>query len=276
MKSSVVILTKNDNYGGDLSHRAKMCVNSLVENFDEVVIVDWKTRDGKTLLSTFIDEVPHIGKIKSIEVSSDLLKEKYPQFYQWNILEALGRNIGIRRATGDWIASTNVDIVTTPLDFSSLNPNEFYTSSRRDVDENFHKGFQKYNDLKTTLWNNRDSYRDKPQIHNSSDKWSLVICCGDFQVGTKEVWEKSKGFEESILFGCGIDSNIMKKASYYSEIKILPYYFFHLNHGKGGVRFDGEQTPPMSNQTSVIQDFTTTTNDENWGLINENFKIEII
>jgi hypothetical protein len=32
----------------------------------------------------------------------------------------------------------------------------------------------------------------------------------------------------------------------------------------------------MSNQTSVIQDFTTTTNDENWGLINEDFKIEII
>ena len=87
---------------------------------------------------------------------------------------------------------------------------------------------------------------------------------------------KFKGFEESVLFGCGIDSNIMKKASYHSEIKILPYYVFHLNHGKGGERFDGEQTPPMSNQHSIIQDFTHTTNTDEWGLINENFITEII
>jgi len=276
MRSSVVILTKNDNYGGNLSHRAKMCVNSLVENFDEVVIVDWKTREGKTLLSTFIDEVPRVGKIKSIEVSSDLLKEKYPHFYQWNILEAVGRNVGIRRASGDWIASTNVDIVSTHLDFNNLNPNEFYTSSRRDIDEGFHTQFNNYTDLKTALWNNRDSYHDKPQVHNSTDVWSLVVCCGDFQIGTKKVWEQAKGFEESILFGCGIDSNIMKKASYFSDIKILPYYLFHLNHGKGGERFDGEQTPPMSNQTSIIQDFIETTNPDNWGLNDEDLSIEII
>lgn len=276
MKSSVVILTKNDNYGGNLSHRAKMCVNSLVENFDEVIIVDWKTRDGNTLLSTFIDEVPHIGKIKSIEVSGELLKNKYPEYYKWNILEAVGRNVGIRRATGDWIASTNVDIVTTPLDFTQLNTNEFYTSSRRDIDENFHTRVNDYNQLKDSLWNNRDSYPDKPLVQNSSDIWSLVVCCGDFQIGTKEVWEKFKGFEESILFGCGIDSNIMKKASYYSQIKILPYYIFHLNHGKGGERFDGEQTPPMSNQQSIIQEFTKTTNSDNWGLINEDLKVQII
>lgn len=276
MKSSVVILTKNDNYGNNLSHRAKMCVNSLIENFDEVVIVDWKTRDRKTLLSTFIDDVPHIGKIKSIEVSNEILKEKYPSLYQWNILESVGRNIGIRRSTGNWIASTNVDIITTPLDFSQLNTNEFYTSSRRDVDENYHLNIHDYHSLKSLLWENRDSYHTKPIVQNSSDIWSLVVCCGDFQIGTRDVWMKSKGFEESVLFGCGIDSNIMKKASYHSDIKILPYYVFHLNHGKGGERFDGEMTPPMSNQHSIIQDFTETTNSDDWGLINENFITEII
>ena len=276
MKSSVVILTKNDNYGNNLSHRAKMCVNSLVENFDEVVIVDWKTRNRQTLLSTFLSEIPHVGKIKSIEVSDELLKEKYPHLHQYNILESVGRNVGIRRSSGDWIASTNVDIITTPLDFEQLNINEFYTSSRRDIDENFHLKIYDYSSLKSVLWENRDSYNDKPIVQNSTDLWSLVVCCGDFQIGTKETWMKSRGFEESVLFGCGIDSNIMKKASYYSDIKILPYYIFHLNHGKGGERFEGEINPPMSNQKSIIQDFTETTNSEDWGLINENFITEII
>ena len=276
MKSSVVILTKNDNYGENLNHRAKMCINSLVENFDEVVIVDWKTRDRKTLLSNIIDQVPHVGKIKSIEVSNELLKEKYPHYYQWNILEAVGRNVGIRRATGDWLASTNVDIVTTPIDFSKLSLNEFYTSSRRDIDENFHLGITDYQQLKNILWENKDSYHDKPVVQNSTDIWSLVVCCGDFQIGARDVWMKTKGFEESILYGCGIDSNVMKKASYHSDIKILPYYLFHLNHGKGGERFDGEVTPPMSNQHAIIQDFDQTTNGENWGLADEELIIETI
>jgi hypothetical protein len=48
MKTSVVILTKNDNYGGNLNQRAKMCINSMVENFDEVVIVDWKTKNHES------------------------------------------------------------------------------------------------------------------------------------------------------------------------------------------------------------------------------------
>ena len=276
MKTSVVILAKNDNYGGNLTHRAKMCINSMVENFDEVVVVDWKTRNKNTLLSTIINEIPHVGKIKSIEVGSELLKYKYPNLYQWNILEAIGRNIGIRRATGDWIASSNIDIVTTPLDISQLNTSEFYTTSRKDVEENFHLGQTDYQVLKNHLWENQNNYSDKPQIDSPTDKWSLVVCCGDFQIGYREIWHKIKGFEESVLYGCGIDTNIMKKASSYAQIKILPYNVFHLNHGKSGDRFEGELTPPMSDQNSIIRDFVETTNLETWGLINEEFITEII
>ena len=276
MKTSVVILTKNDNYGKNLNHRAKMCINSMVENFDEVVVVDWKTRNGQSLLSNIINEVPHIGKIKSIQVSSELLKEKYPHFYRWNILEAVGRNVGIRRATGDWIASSNIDIVTTPLDLSLLKSGEFYTTARKDIEEGFHLGILDYKQLRNHLLENRNSYHQKPTIDNSSDKWSLVVCCGDFQIGERQTWEKMKGFEQSVLYGCGIDTNIMKKASFHTDIKILPYDVFHLNHGKGGERFDGEETPPMSNQQDIIQNFLETTNPENWGLNDEDLTIEII
>lgn len=276
MKTSVVILAKNDNYGGNLTHRAKMCINSMVENFDEVVVVDWKTRNRNTLLSTIIDEIPHIGKIKSVEVSGELLKEKYPHLYQWNILESIGRNVGIRRTTGDWIASSNIDILTTPLEVSNLNPLSFYTTSRKDIEESFHLEQSNYQNLKSYLWENRNNYLSKPRIDSPMDKWSLVVCCGDFQIGHRDVWYKIKGFEESVLYGCGIDTNIMKKASNHAQIQILDYDVFHLNHGKGGDRFDGEETPPMSNQNSIIRDFVETTNSEDWGLINEDFITEII
>ena len=54
------------------------------------------------------------------------------------------------------------------------------------------------------------------------------------------------------------------------------YYIFHLNHGKGGDRDDDESTPPMSDQNSIIRDFTETTNPEDWGMYNEDLPIEII
>jgi hypothetical protein len=179
MKTSVVILTKNDNYGGNLNQRAKMCINSMVENFDEVVIVDWKTKNHESLLSNIITEVPHIGKIKSIQVSTELLKEKYPHFYRWNILEAVGRNVGIRRATGDWIASSNIDIVTTPLDLSLLKSGEFYTTARKDVEEGFHLGISEYQQLMTHLLENPNSHLQKPTIK-----------CGNLEKGIQSTFVK--------------------------------------------------------------------------------------
>ena len=123
---------------------------------------------------------------------------------------------------------------------------------------------------------NRDSFRAKERIENDSDKWSLINCCGDYQIGHINVWNQMKGFEESVLFGCGIDTNVMKKASFYSDIQVLDHYIFHLNHGKNGNRDEDESVPPMSDQNSIITDFTETTNSENWGMYNEDLPIELI
>jgi hypothetical protein len=253
-----------------------MALTSLIEHHDEVIFVDWKTNNGEGVISNIKHNLPHTGKLKYIQVPKELLKEKYPHIADYTIIESIGRNIGIRRATNDYIISTNIDIVTTPLDDSILNENTFYTVSRRDVDESFHLSFNDYQSLYNSLWGNRDGYRAKELFETDNDKWSLINCCGDYQIGHKNVWNQMKGFEESVLFGCGIDTNVMKKASFYSDIKVLDHYVFHLNHGKGGNRDEDESVPPMSDQNEIIRDFTQTTNSENWGMYNEDLPIEII
>ena len=40
MKLSAVVVTRNDDYGGNLNDRAIYCLNSLVNTFDEVILVD--------------------------------------------------------------------------------------------------------------------------------------------------------------------------------------------------------------------------------------------
>ena len=276
MKKTVILTSRNDNYGGNLHKRTTMALTSLIEHHDEVIFVDWKTNNGEGVISNIKHNLPHTGKLKYIQVPKELLKEKYPHIADYTIIESIGRNIGIRRATNDYIISTNIDIVTTPLDDSILNENTFYTVSRRDVDESFHLSFNDYQSLYNSLWGNRDGYRAKELFETDNDKWSLINCCGDYQIGHKNVWNQMKGFEESVLFGCGIDTNVMKKASFYSDIKVLDHYVFHLNHGKGGNRDEDESVPPMSNQKEIIRDFTQTTNSENWGMYNEDLPIEII
>jgi hypothetical protein len=253
-----------------------MALKSLIENHDEVIFVDWKTVDGEGVISNIKHDLPQTGKLKYIQVPKEFLKEKYPHIADYTIIESIGRNIGIRRATNDYIISTNIDIVTTPLDDSILKEDVFYTVPRRDVDESFHLSFNDYESLYKSLWDNRDGYRSKERFETDDDKWSLINCCGDYQIGHKNVWNQMKGFEESVLFGCGIDTNVMKKASFYSNIQVLDHYVFHLNHGKSGERDEDESVPPMSDQKEIIKDFKETTNSENWGMYNENLPIEII
>jgi len=276
MKKTVVLTSRNDNYGGNLHKRTTMALTSLIEHHDEVIFVDWKTVNGEGVISSIKHDLPQTGKLKYIQVPKEFLKEKYPHIADYTIIESIGRNIGIRRASNDYIISTNIDIVTTPLDDSILNENTFYTVPRRDVDESFHLSFNDYQSLYNSLWDNRDGYRAKELFETDNDKWSLINCCGDYQIGHKNVWNQMKGFEESVLFGCGIDTNVMKKASFYSGIKVLDHYVFHLNHGKGGNRDEDESVPPMSDQNEIIRDFTQTTNSENWGMYNEDLPTEII
>lgn len=276
MKSSVVLSSRNDNYGGNLHKRTTMALTSLIENHDEVIFVDWKTVNGEGVISNIKHNLPHTGKLKHIQVPKELLKEKYPELNQYNMIESISRNVGVRRAQNDFIVSTNIDIVTTPLDFNTLDKNSFYTVPRRDIEESFHLSFNDYRSLYEHLILNKDSFRPKDRINSENDQWSLIICCGDYQIGHRDTWFKFKGFEESVLFGCGIDTNIMKKASFHSNIEVLDHYIFHLNHGKTAERDEDEIVPPMSDQNSIIRDFTETTNPEDWGMYNEDLPIQII
>ena len=277
MKKTAILTSKNDNYGGNLHHRATMCLTSLIENHDEVIFVDWKTKNNNSIINNIKHNLPHQKKLKSIQVPKEFLEEKYPNISKYSMIESIGRNVAIRRAEGDYIISTNIDIISTPINDNILSEDIFYTVPRRDVDEGFHLSFNNYKELYESILNNRDSYRQKEKSSSTTDIWSLINCCGDYQIGHKNVWEKMKGFEESILFGCGIDTNVMKKASFYSQIKTLDdHYIFHLNHGKSSERDEDEEIAPMSDQKSIIQNFNNTENSENWGMFNENLPIEII
>jgi hypothetical protein len=116
-KISVVVIGKNDNYGGNLTHRFTHCLNILTQSFDEIIYVDWKS-NGKSLIEEVINNVERKDNIKSYIVSEQDIQNNNPEYINYSIVEVIARNIGIRRATNDWILVTNVDVLIENFDLA--------------------------------------------------------------------------------------------------------------------------------------------------------------
>ena len=135
---SVVLCGRNDNYGGHLKERFSYSINGFLQVFDEVIYVDWNTDPGKKILTDEV-EIKDRSKLKVIEVNhekaSEFIKDKYSQ----KMCEVLARNIGIRRAKGDIIVSSNIDIIPFEREYldiiiQRLQKGEMMTFTRNDIE----------------------------------------------------------------------------------------------------------------------------------------------
>lgn len=276
-KISVVIIGKNDDYGGNLTHRFTHCLNVLTQSFDEIIYVDWKS-NGKPLIEEVIENIKYKDKIKSYIVSEQDIQNNNPEYIDYSIVEVIARNIGIRRSTNEWILVTNVDVLIEKFDLSEFDNQTLYTSARIDVPQEFHINFNDSMELLNSIKENKNSFKMQPDavidgksVWDSGDVWSLVVGCGDFQFAHKDVWYGIKGFEESYGGRCYADSNLMKKGAIYFDIKKAQVTLYHLNHGTNKNSLPNEILP-MNDRIVCVNNFKETSNSENWGWSNYNLK----
>ena len=293
MTKTAIIMSRNDNYGGNLELRATYCLNSMVDAFDEVIYVDWNSREDK---GTLIDQIRHnlkkTGKLKSITVNPDEAFEyvkKDPTAQP--CCEVLGRNIAIRRATSDWIVSTNIDIVPQKtLDFNKLDKDTFHTVSRKLFMDTGMYAAEKPLDF--FLDDCDDFFEDIP--YDDTDKLreafaklelphkqprndiSLVDCCGDFQIAHRDLWHNIRGFEESMVYRGSTDSNVqLKSRGHGFNLKLLmpqDVEVTHIGHLSFGEDGGGKDIVKRNDGFGPER----TQNLDTWGLSNINFKEEII
>jgi hypothetical protein len=288
MKISAVIVSRNDNYGGRLSDRATYCINSAIETYDEVFYIDWNS-PSHSLFYDIKDNLKLKGNLNHIVVSNELasLLTGFDNNAQV-CCETLARNIGIRRATGDWIVSTNIDIIHPIREelqnhLSKLDINTFYTISRRHTDwetiEKFHNGkilFSEWESLRKNLIENSEK-RVFEEKTLDEDDYSLINCCGDYQVASKHIWNEIRGFEEELIYSLYTDTNVQKKAVMHGfGLKALyEPALFHIEHGRGGGGFlDGINRVTNNPQRAIIEQ-QKTRNLNSWGCVGIDFESEI-
>ena len=240
MRISAIMCGRNDNYGGRLNERANYCFNTMLDTFDEVIYVDWNT-EGDRILTDELDIRVNPERLKIIKVTpqmcSDIMGvEDYKRSEK--CCHVLAKNIGIRRATGDVIVSTNIDIIPPKREYlnvllNTLKLDELVTFAKHDVEvddlHNIFKQTQSYTDLRDILplqyglnpisarlimpclAMNKQIIETLPlNAHHTAS--SLICACGDFQVAHKELWFKIRGFEENMIKRLFVDSIVQYKA----------------------------------------------------------------
>jgi hypothetical protein len=124
---SVVVAARNDNHGGNMLRRMQIFVNGVLEQCRryqldaELIIVEWNPpTDNPPLaeaLSWNISDSPCTVRI--IEVSSEIHQRlNYSQSLP--LFQMIAKNVGIRRAKGEFVLATNIDLLFSDELFSFL------------------------------------------------------------------------------------------------------------------------------------------------------------
>jgi len=292
MKLGVVVVNRNDGYKD--YERGIIHFQSMLETFDEINYIDWNSPNG-SFLWDIKDKLPKTGKIKHFIFTPDIVKQliPYPDASKCN--ETLSRNIAIRRSQSDWIVSTSIDIIPPKREdlinvINNLNKNTFYTISRRELPLSLVEKYEldQWRELREEA-NNTIPERHFPAMVTPNDHYSLINCCGDFQLSHKDLWNKIKGFEENMIYGCFSDTNVQKKAvleGFGLEVIYNPP-LFHIEHKPYSINNTGERVQSkeyhgdsVKNSNNdpwrFIENFTKTENTEDWGLNNTEIEFEII
>lgn len=144
---SIVIAVRNDNYGGDFTQRLQKSLNwntRLLERYAidaEIIMVNWNPLLEEVSLVDQLDWPTdrRYVKYRMINVPSELhdkyidpsIRDTVPMF------EFIAKNTGVRRAKGEYVLSTNADILIHPEIFKAighgkLNPEYYYRANRLD------------------------------------------------------------------------------------------------------------------------------------------------
>lgn len=273
MKTAALLYVRNDGYKEN--ERVVVCLSSMLDTFDEVILLDWNSPENKKpLLWEIKDKLPQTNRLKHYIIppsAASVLTYEDPNAQVCT--QVIASNIMLRRCDADWIVTTTIDIIAPDKNkfitfLNQADKNAFYTVSRRDFE---------INDLETFGFNKWKEYRNYldtisqpryfPTKVTPNDEYSIINCCGDFQLAHKSVWENIKGYEEQMIYACFQDTNVQKKAvlNGYKLEAIYDLPLYHMSHK--GMGNDGS-SPSKQHYNSAwdwVEWFKESQNTENWG-----------
>jgi hypothetical protein len=243
---SVILYGRNDSYGYNLHKRAALslnCIAELLSEGDEILFVDYNTPDDfptfpEAIQDTLTERAREYLRIFRVRPS---IHDRFKSQTRLLALEPIARNVAVRRSqpSNRWILSTNTDMIFILQRVGSL------ADLVRDLPEGFYHAPRI--ELPETLWESLDRRKPREIIDTVRDwGWTLHLNeivfgsetilydgPGDFQLFTRDDLFKYHGFNEEMLLGWHVDSNIAKRMGLvYGKVGDLgtELYGYHCDH----------------------------------------------
>lgn len=143
---SVVATSRNDNHGKNLLYRMQHFVDGFIEQCKrhslraELILVDWNPPEGKLSLAEVLRYPKDKGpcSVRIIQVPPEV-HAKLDNADKIHLFQMIAKNVGIRRAKGQFVLATNIDVLFSDslMKFikAKLRPGILYRVDRLDIPE---------------------------------------------------------------------------------------------------------------------------------------------
>jgi hypothetical protein len=144
---SIVATSRNDNHGGSLNRRMQIFITALIEQCKrhklhaELIIVEWNPPADKASLANELSwpEDPTPCEVRILTVPREL-HNLFKCSESLNLFQMIAKNVGIRRARGQFVLATNIDLLFSDelcafLATAELDTNKLYRIDRHDVEK---------------------------------------------------------------------------------------------------------------------------------------------
>lgn len=140
---SVVVAARNDNYGGNFLSRLQTFADCLLEQLArhaadaEVIVVEWNPpAENPPLIDAVKWNEESSGRVRIVQVPP-ALHHRLPNADRMPMFEYRAKNVGIRRARGEFVLATNPDLLFTDeliayIASRGLKQQRFYRADRYD------------------------------------------------------------------------------------------------------------------------------------------------
>ena len=263
---SVVIASRNDAYAGGMLRRLQVSINAFIsqmERFDlpsELVLVDWNPPAGKALWKAL--EWPTVMRRCSIRVITvpPRLHATLPFADRLPILIHRARNVGIRRALGEFVLPTSPDILFSNelaawFARRELDPMCMYRLARRDVPEEA----LRYESTDKRL---RFCRKHVQRVHTRDSSQRIeglphlfTNGAGDFTLLSRDMYVRLHGIpEEREFHSMHFDSVFcfMAYAAGAREVELgAPLRIYHVDHGTPSWRAEGSWLERLASRVPI-------------------------
>lgn len=285
---SIILYGRNDNHGTNYHKRLALSLNCLAELLtapdDEIVFADYNTPDeAPSLLEAIQDTLTEKAKyfIRIVRIRPSQLQTLQKKTHL-PLLEPVARNVAIRNTNpaNKWILSTNSDMIFVPFQ-----TDETLTSIVSELREGFYL-LPRF-ELPETFWEqslDRLSPRENLTfLKTQYKKLHLNIITrrdgflkfdnpGDFQLMLREDIFQIGGFDENMVKGWHVDSNLCKRISlFHNKIDSLENKLaaFHCNHTRNESILHSKGHTENNWGEFVANISTPFLQKQDWGLANE-------